>query len=1442
MDEPTADGYRRAYEMWTEGRRLLDRRTEPSLTEAVALLTTVLDLIPATELRALVHHDVSVGHRRLTQLGCRGHAVQAVDHALLACQTDVGYVLQGSVEDLERDVDLLAQTVRLEGVDLARLRAAQSFLDRNLLILRGLSAHSELQQGVAEGRLQLMETGPKPALQEHFDEACVAFERTIRLLDEDAQPDQRRIALTLANRSFLGLLCARGPAAFHEALDLSFAAEEVHPHDLAEGASLRVRILACLHRSRFAELPQHDRWRLRLRLWQRWAGDWLRELDEPTPDESLRPPLTDWFGFLLSAEADDIPLAEELPAGAPLPQDLREYASALLLVGGYPLGLVVILMGYRLGGRFVPPEELMVPDWRDAARDPASMAMLTDLASRVSAAVLAGQQGEESALPELMSLFGSLDEQETPQAAGYFFHACMDLAGSGTPAERWGELLSFMYDLALRLPESARYEALYEGWRTVMPVAVDMRHERIAARWTREMVRLAEHARRAEPSDAAAYDVLRAELQAAKVRTLIEGDDMDAVVVDLGRRIEEHRRVDATAAVALEVDLTRVRALVARECADGTALVTHHADCLRLMATHPELNLGSWRVAAVNLINAVSDTTRSTARPFGRETALAARTLFDDLPGVLSHGEMGLAALAALTQRWIADLACLGPEDIRLAAAMVRTHRAEEASGPDVHVTTQLGTRETTLVETLKACARYSERGHDEEAAATLLSWLLANADRPDHDRRARRHHWAVAKVLEEFVRASEEVSEPIRAAVRYAVGECARHAGLRVVAQQYLRLALEEARSMPDPPVPADAIECDYAMLMVESAASDGDRAEGLRQLRVLLRNPLAHHPAFAVHQALAVTVLARKFGSDGLEEEAEAALRALQRAVTTETDPATDMAVRSRAPVCRANLLLVTGDTAALSAALPDLDALARRATPALEAYIRQVRVQALMRLGDIHSIRAELDRLTFLQDEEIGVATRFDELTHDDHCDTAQLMVAAAAADAQDIPSVVEVLEQGRLRLLRRLRLGIDEEAADPNDDVDTDLSGRALWERLAAHASETPPAEFGIAREDWQHIFQDIDVDGAVGVADRSGIVTYQFVHDGRLRMVHLVAGRGALTFGPLDVADTDVFGADDEELLRGLCRSWASALRECADRGFDPEDLRPILIAAGQRPELALLNEHAFAAAALVELGESRTLNHLPSVRFAQPREADPVVSERPTRLLHIGDASNTLLGPWLEAAALREIAGLEVSSLLGSDSSAQTFGRHLPDASVIVASCHGAQGRGGLLGSSLMIGADGLSVLDIATRHSLAHIDMLFLASCEMGRRLDEHHERESVSLSNAALVSGCRHVVAPILPVNDLMSAVVVAEFGRRLPADGSLRACQGALDAVGAMTRSDLDERMRALWERLSGSPLAERMPWPVKSAARVLEQGVTRALRPGAHRPTFCISKIG
>ncbi|WP_327134869.1 CHAT domain-containing protein [Streptomyces sp. NBC_01343] len=1444
MDE----SLRRARDLWSRARELLDLRTETALREAVGILTSVLDLVPATGLRALIHHDVGIGHGRLAKLGHPEHAPLAVDHALQACGTDVGYVLvKGSTEDLERDMGLLADMVRLTGVDLARLREAQAFLDRHRMLFQGLPAHRELQQAVAEGHLVLMEVlvETAPVTQELCDAARGAFERTLHLLAGAGQPGPDRLAVTLANRSFAELLAARGMAGFHAALDHVFAAEDAHRNgrgDLAGGLSLRARAILCLSRSRYSELELADRWRLRYRLWERWAGEWVRGLDRPDPDPSLRPPLSDWFGLLVELEADDVSSAMEsagdsVPKG-PIPLEVRAYATALIQVGGYPLGLVVVLIGYRLGGRLVPPDELFLPEWADVARDPAQMYAMAGFFGDIRGTITAGQRGSDSALPDLMSRFASLPQEQAPQAAPYFFWACMELTSGTGLTGRWGELMTFMYDLAQHVPESDRLLLMSEGWPTFAHVALSVEHHRAARRWTRELVRLAEDARRAGPSDSAAYFVLRTRLQEAKVRAVIEGDDMDGVVADLARRIEEHRAVDGASAVSLDVDLHRLRAQVAIECGDRDGVIARFADCVRLASAHPELDLGRGPVDAVNLINASCQVGLVTVRPFAREVVTAARVLLDDLPGVLGLGEPGVSALAALTRNPVSDVADLDDEQVRLVTATVRARRTGErpASGP--RPTTRLGPGERSLAETLESCAHHHERGEAEEAVLTLLEWLMVNAGQPVHEFRARAHQCAVALVLEEYVRTSDKFSEPIRMVARYVAGESARHAGMREVARQHLSRAYEEARSTPEPPIPVDAVECDYAILMIVSAVGDGDRPEALRWLRVLFDNPLARSPLGAAHLAQAVILTLEMCGPDELARETAIAVQALSDAAALDRHP--DPANALRMTVCRTELLIATGDTTSLPALLPVLVGLARGAPPALEALVRRTLVGALAALGDLDGIRAELDRLTFLQDEAIGSTVRFDALPQVDHFLRAQLVAAAAAADAQDVGSAVEVIEQGRLRLLRRLRAGI--EGVEGPQALPSHLESTGLWGVLAAVAVEEPATAFGVAVEDWRHVFHDVDADAAMEAADRVGVVAYQFVHDDRLRVLYLIHGRSAFTVGPLNVRGLKLFDEDNEELLLALGGSWASAMATCVARGVAPQDLRPILICAGERSELAVLNDLAFGAVTRFEPGEPRLLNHLPSVRFARPRETDEPAPAGPVRLLHIGDASNTLLGPWLEAAALRETDGLEVLSLLGADSTEANFRRHLPDVSVIVASCHGAQGEGGLLGSSLMVGTAGLSVLDIAARHSLAHIDMLFLASCEMGRRFDRHQERESVSFSNAALVSGCRRVVAPILPVNDLLSAVLVDEFCRRLPVDGSLLAYQGASAAVRAMPGTDLMDRVDAMWTRLRGSPLAELMPWPVKSAARVLERSAARAFAPGVRPPTFCISENG
>jgi hypothetical protein len=167
----------------------------------------------------------------------------------------------------------------------------------------------------------------------------------------------------------------------------------------------------------------------------------------------------------------------------------------------------------------------------------------------------------------------------------------------------------------------------------------------------------------------------------------------------------------------------------------------------------------------------------------------------------------------------------------------------------------------------------------------------------------------------------------------------------------------------------------------------------------------------------------------------------------------------------------------------------------------------------------------------------------------------------------------------------------------------------------------------------------------------------------------------------------------------------------------------------------------------------------------------------------------------------------------------------------------------GLLSTSLGIGAKGVSVEDLVTSGSLANIDMLFLASCEMARRSGHVYERESISFANAALVSGCQFVVAPVLPVNDLVTAVLVAEFCRSLRELGSVDAYRVAIGKVRSLSRDQFIEGVNQLWETLKMSEFAQVMPWPLWVVEKILLQRRDEAAEHQVWRSsTFLISASG
>jgi len=168
---------------------------------------------------------------------------------------------------------------------------------------------------------------------------------------------------------------------------------------------------------------------------------------------------------------------------------------------------------------------------------------------------------------------------------------------------------------------------------------------------------------------------------------------------------------------------------------------------------------------------------------------------------------------------------------------------------------------------------------------------------------------------------------------------------------------------------------------------------------------------------------------------------------------------------------------------------------------------------------------------------------------------------------------------------------------------------------------------------------------------------------------------------------------------------------------------------------------------------------------------------------------------------------------------AAEFRHHLAWAPVMVASCHGIIDAADLLGSAVGLGARSLRLEDVATS-DLASVDLLFLAAYEMGLGYFSDHERETLSFANASLVGGSRYPVVPALPVNDLVSALLVREFAARAATTSPPLAYHTTLEAIQRLTRAEFRARVLHMWESLRTSALAQRLPWPAAALDPVIK----------------------
>lgn len=387
----------------------------------------------------------------------------------------------------------------------------------------------------------------------------------------------------------------------------------------------------------------------------------------------------------------------------------------------------------------------------------------------------------------------------------------------------------------------------------------------------------------------------------------------------------------------------------------------------------------------------------------------------------------------------------------------------------------------------------------------------------------------------------------------------------------------------------------------------------------------------------------------------------------------------------------------------------------------------------------------------------------------------------------------------------RIGLRQDAPDPDG---------FSW----MHAAYQRRDEFSYPREQWQDVFRSAGWADAVRAAVESGgVVAYHLLTDDGLRMIGVVDEQTTVTRtcqGPSKVAAIEHF--------------WTELLTRWEARHPAGAQLRALCIDIGT-PELTALGPDDSFRAALDRLGlagncQAGGLTHLPSIRLAHTRMTLPA-PQPAERILHLGDATNTLIGPWLEAAALDNLSQIKVESLLGADMTVTEFRRSLASAPVVIASCHGSLNIADLLGSKLGLGSESLRMEDVAAS-DLTSINLLFIAACQMGRSNSSDHEREALSFANASLIGGCRYVAAPVLPVDDLVSAVLVTEFAARACTASPPLAYHSAMRTIRHLSPDEFAARVAYMWETLRNSRFVSQLPWPVAVIDKIVSSRIEEA----------------
>ena len=180
---------------------------------------------------------------------------------------------------------------------------------------------------------------------------------------------------------------------------------------------------------------------------------------------------------------------------------------------------------------------------------------------------------------------------------------------------------------------------------------------------------------------------------------------------------------------------------------------------------------------------------------------------------------------------------------------------------------------------------------------------------------------------------------------------------------------------------------------------------------------------------------------------------------------------------------------------------------------------------------------------------------------------------------------------------------------------------------------------------------------------------------------------------------------------------------------------------------------------------------------------------RAPRALVVGDPRGDLPAARAEAAAtaatLALIDGSEVRVLVGRDATRAAVLAALGDVRLLHWAGHGVfSGRDGWSSALPLAGDERLTLGDVLTLPTTP--PLVVLSGCETARSGDAAHPGAALGLAHAFLLSGAREVIAATRVVDDAVTARLMGELYRALPA--TPRDLAAALrDAQRAMAKSD-------------------------------------------------------